>query len=186
MLGIRFSAAAAGVEERRLPDEAPRRYVERLAREKACAAAAGPDALIVAGDTVVVCGGRVLEKPNGPEEAAGMLAALSGRSHDVYSGLALARGGRTVSAVAAARVVFRSVRRAFIDRYVETGEPLDKAGAYGIQGRGSALVKEIEGDYFTVVGLSVAAFVTLLPALELEYVPGEGVVERANGGAGRR
>ena len=179
MLGIPFTVAPAGLEERRGPGESPRRYVERLSREKAAAATpTRPGALTVAGDTVVVLDGRVLEKPAGPEDAAAMLAALSGKAHTVYSGLALARGKRIGSRVAMARVVFRDLGRELIDRYVETGEPLDKAGAYGIQGYGSALVKEIEGDYFTVVGLSVAAFVTLLPELGLEYRPGEGVVER--------
>ncbi|MDE2653314.1 MAG: Maf family nucleotide pyrophosphatase [Gemmatimonadota bacterium] len=179
MLGIPFTVAPAGVEERMHPAESPRRYVERLAREKAAAvAAAHPGALIVAGDTIVVLGGRVLEKPADPADAAAMLAALSARAHTVYSGLALARGKTVATGVAVARVVFHELGRDLIDRYVETGEPLDKAGAYGIQGYGSALVREIEGDYFTVVGLSVAAFVTLLPELGLEYRPGEGVVGR--------
>lgn len=179
MLRISFTVAPAGVEERRLPGESPRRYVERLAREKARAAMpARPGALTIAGDTIVVLDGRVLEKPAGPADAAAMLAELSGRAHTVYSGLALTRGERITSGVATARVVFRDLGRELIDRYVETGEPLDKAGAYGIQGYGSALVREIEGDYFTVVGLSVAEFVTLLPGLGLQYRPGEGVVAR--------
>ncbi len=179
MLGVSFTVAPAGVEEFRHPGESPRRYVERLSREKARAAMpAHPDALTVAGDTIVVLEGRVLEKPASPAAAAAMLAALSGKTHRVYSGLALARGDRIASGVATARVVFRDPGREFIDRYVETGEPLDKAGAYGIQGCGSALVREIRGDYFTVVGLSVAEFVTLLPGLGLEYRPGEGVTER--------
>ncbi len=179
MLGISCTVAPAGVEERRGPEESPRRYVERLSREKAVAAKhADPGTLTVAGDTVVVLGGRVLEKPADPVDAAAMLATLSGKAHTVYSGLALTRGKRTRSRVALARVVFHDLGPDLIERYVETGEPLDKAGAYGIQGCGSALVKEIEGDYFTVVGLSVAAFVTLLPELGLEYRPGDGVVER--------
>lgn len=179
MLGIPFTVAPAGVEERRLPGESPRRYVERLSREKARRAMpAHPDALTVAGDTIVVLEGRVLEKPAGPADAAAMLAALSGTAHTVYSGLALARGDGVASGVATARVVFRDLGRELIERYVETGEPLDKAGAYGIQGYGSALVREIEGDYFTVVGLSVAEFVMLLSGLGLEYRPGEGVVAR--------
>ncbi|MCY4571220.1 MAG: Maf family protein [Gemmatimonadetes bacterium] len=179
MLGISCTVAPAGVEERRGPEESPRRYVERLSREKAVAAKhADPGTLTVAGDTVVVFGGRVLEKPADPVDAAAMLATLSGKAHTVYSGLALTRGKRTRSRVALARVVFHDLGPDLIERYVETGEPLDKAGAYGIQGCGSALVKEIEGDYFTVVGLSVAAFVTLLPELGLEYRPGDGVVER--------
>lgn len=179
MLGIRFTVAPAGLEERRGPAESPRRYVERLSREKAAATPpAHSAALTVAGDTVVVLGGRVLEKPADTVDAAAMLAALSGRAHTVYSGLALARGERIASRVAMARVVFHDLGRELIDRYVETGEPLDKAGSYGIQGYGAALVSEIEGDYFTVVGLSVAAFVTLLPEVGLEYRPGKGVVER--------
>ena len=178
MLGISFEVAPAGVEERRGRGEPPHRYVERLSREKAGAAPARPGALTVAGDTIVVLDGRVLEKPSGPGEAAAMLAALSGRTHTVCSGLALARGTEVASAAVVARVLFRDLGPDLIERYVETGEPLDKAGAYGIQGYGSALVREIEGDYFTVVGLSVAAFVELLPELGLEYVPGGGVAER--------
>ena len=179
MLGVPFTVAPAGVEERLGADEPPRRYVERLARDKARAVTvAHPAALTVAGDTIVALDGRVLEKPSGPASAVTMLASLSGRAHTVYSGLALAREGRMASRVAAARVVLRDLGRDLIDRYVATGEPLDKAGAYGIQGRGAALVEEIRGDYFTVVGLSVAALVSLLPELGLEYRPGEGVVVR--------
>ncbi|MDE2781496.1 MAG: Maf family protein [Gemmatimonadota bacterium] len=174
MLGLSFEVAPARIEERREPGEAPLRYVERLAREKARAVSATrANSLTIAGDTIVVLDGRVLEKPTDREDAAGMLASLSGRVHSVYSGLALARGGRMASRVAKARVTFRSVGHDLIGSYVETGEPLDKAGGYGIQGYGSALVERIEGDYFTVVGLSVAAFVELLPELGLDYRPGK-------------
>ena len=177
MLGVSPIVTPAGVEERRDPAEPPHRYVDRLSREKARAVSpAHPEALTVGGDTIVVLDGGVLEKPESPRAAARMLAVLSGKAHTVYSGLALACAGLIVSRVATARVVFRDLTPHLIDRYVETGEPLDKAGAYGIQGYGSALVKEIEGDYFTVVGLSVAAFVELLPELGLEYRPGAGVV----------
>lgn len=174
MLGLSFTVSPADVEELRQPGEEPRRYVERLSREKArTVAPAWANALTIAGDTIVVLDGRVLEKPVDRDEATGMLAALSGRAHTVYSGLALAHAGRIASGVASARVAFRRVGRDLIDSYVDTGEPLDKAGAYGIQGCGSALVARIEGDYFTVVGLSVAAFVGLLPELRLEYRPGQ-------------
>ena len=173
MLGLSFAVSPAGVEERRGSGEGPLAYVDRLSREKARAvSSAGASALTLAGDTVVVLDGRVLEKPADKEEAAATLVALSGRVHEVYSGLALARGSKVVSRVARARVAFRRVGRGMIDRYVETGEPLDKAGSYGIQGYGSALVEWIEGDYFTVVGLSVAAFVGLLAELGLAYRPG--------------
>ena len=177
MLGLAFEVAPADVEERRLPDEAPQAYAERLAREKALAVSPSrPGALAVAGDTIVVLEDRVLEKPRDPAEAAAMLVALSGRSHDVVSALAIARGGRIASRVAVARVDFRSLDKDLIAHYVATREPMDKAGAYGIQGCGSMLVERIEGDYYTVVGLSVNALAELLPRLGLSYRPGVGVV----------
>jgi len=179
MLGLTFGVVPADVEERRVPGEAPEDYVERLSREKALAVApAHPGALKIAGDTIVVLKGHVLEKPADRAEAVAMLTALSGRGHSVYSGLALAWKGKVVSRVARARVLFRKIERTFIESYVRTGEPLDKAGAYGIQGYGSTMIEAVEGDYYTVVGLSVAAFVALLAELGLEYRPGRGVVGR--------
>lgn len=173
MLGLSFRVAPADVEERLGAVESPHGYVERLSREKASrVAAAHPDALVVGGDTVVVLDGRVLEKPSGPPEAVDMLVSLAGRKHRVYSGLAVAANGKMESRVARAGVTFRPVTRDLIERYVETGEPLDKAGSYGIQGCGAALVDRIEGDYFTVVGMSVAAFMGVLPRVGLEYRPG--------------
>lgn len=173
MLGLSFSVVPAGVEERRGAVESPHDYVERLSREKvAQVVAVHRDALVVGGDTVVVLDGRVLEKPSGPPEAMEMLTSLAGRTHRVYSGIAVAANGRVESRVARAGVTFRPVARDLIERYVDTGEPLDKAGAYGIQGYGAALVERVEGDYFTVVGMSVAAFVGVLPRVGLEYRPG--------------
>ncbi len=176
MLGLSFRVVPAGVEERLGAVESPHGYVERLCREKALRVWAGhPDALVVGGDTVVVLDGRVLEKPEGPAVAVEMLTSLSGRTHRVYSGLAVVANGKVETRVARAGVTFRPVERELIERYVETGEPFDKAGGYGIQGYGAALVDRIEGDYYTVVGLSVSAFVGLLPRVGLEYRPG-GVV----------
>ena len=173
MLGLSFTVVPAGVEELRGTVESPDGYVERLSREKVVPGLADyPDALVVGGDTVVVLDGRVLEKPSGPADAVAMLTSLAGRTHRVYSGLAVAANGKVESRVARAGVTFRPVTRELIERYVETGEPLDKAGAYGIQGYGAALVDRVEGDYFTVVGLSVASFVGLLPRVGLEYRPG--------------
>ena len=173
MLGLSFRVVPAGVEERLGAVESTHGYVERLSREKVLQVRAEhPDALLVGGDTVVVLDGRVLEKPDGPADAVAMLTSLAGRTHRVYSGLAVAANGKVESRVARAGVTFRPVTRDLIERYVETGEPLDKAGAYGIQGYGAALVDRIEGDYFTVVGLSVAAFVGVLPRVGLEYRPG--------------
>lgn len=97
----------------------------------------------------------------------------------MFTGLALARGGRTVSRVATARVLFRPLAPALLDAYVATGEPMDKAGAYGIQGCGSIFVERVEGDYYAVVGFPVAAFAFLLPELGLDYLPGRVVVARS-------
>ena len=170
MLGLSFSVVPADVEERRKQGEPPRRYVERLSREKVRrVAAAHADALVIGGDTVVWADGRVLEKPRHGAEAVRMLASLSGSEHRVYSGLAVAAGGRIASNVATARVRCRTLTREVIEAYVATGEPLDKAGAYGIQGRGASLVESIAGDYYTVVGLSVAALVRLVPSVGFEY-----------------
>lgn len=187
MLGLSARVVPAGVEERRGAVESPHGYVERLSREKVSEVMADyPDSLVVGGDTVVVLDGRVLEKPDGPAHAVEMLTSLAGRTHRVYSGLAVAANGKVESRVARAGVTFHPVTRELIERYVETREPLDKAGAYGIQGYGAALVDRIVGDYFTVVGLSVAAFVGLLPRVGLEYWPGrvvpvsEGSVEEGN------
>ena len=173
MLGLSFRTVPAGVEERLGKVESPHGYVERLSREKVFQVAADfPDALVVGGDTVVVLDGRVLEKPTGPPDAVEMLTSLAGRTHRVYSGLAVAANGMVESRVARASVTFRPITRDLIERYVETGEPLDKAGSYGIQGYGAALVDRVEGDYFTVVGMSVAGLVGILPRVGLEYRPG--------------
>ncbi|MCY3611486.1 MAG: Maf family protein [Gemmatimonadetes bacterium] len=173
MLGLTFSVVPADVEERREQGEPPRRYVERLSRAKVRRVmAVHADALVIGGDTVVATDGCVLEKPRDGAGAVRMLSSLSGSEHEVYSGLAVAAHGRIASNVAAARVIFRTLTREVIEAYVATGEPLDKAGAYGVQGIGASLVERIEGDYYTVVGLSVAAFVDLIPAVGFEYLPG--------------
>ena len=173
MLGLSFSVMPADVEERRNGGEEPHRYVERLSRAKVAAIAGAPaGALVIGGDTIVVIDGRVLEKPRDAAAAAQMLRSLSDRTHTVYSGLAVAAGARVVSNVVAARVTFRELTREVIDAYVATGEPLDKAGAYGIQGRGAALVEGIEGDYYAVMGLSAAAFASLVREVGYEYLPG--------------
>jgi len=172
-MGLSFAVERPSVEERREPGEGPAAYVERLAREKAASVALDhPRALTVAGDTVVSLGGTVLEKPDGPADAEAMLSALGGRAHTVYSGLAVVREGASASAVATAKVVFRPMDRETIKAYVATGEPLDKAAAYGIQGFGATLVERVEGDCYAVVGLSVATFSDLLGSVGLRYRPG--------------
>jgi len=173
LLRLSFSVAPPAVEERRAPGEGPADYVERMARAKVLAVAGRrPAELTVAGDTVVALDDAVLEKPEGTDGAAAMLSALSGRAHTVYSGIALARGELLGSAVVATAVVFGSATREAIEAYVATGEPLDKAGGYGIQGCGAAFVERVEGDFYGVMGFPVAAFMKLLGALGLKYRPG--------------
>ncbi len=162
-IGLRPEVDPARIEEVPITDEAPEGYVARLAREKAEAVGARhPDALVLAGDTVVVLDDRILEKPGTPREAREMLRLLSGRDHHVLTALALRSPGGLHGRVDRARVRFRTLDAAEIVAYVGTGEPMDKAGAYGIQGVGGALVQEIEGDYSAVVGLSLAGTVELL------------------------
>jgi len=172
-LGLEAAVAPADVDETYLPGETPAAHVERLAREKAEKVAAfRPDALVVGGDTVVVDGDRVLGKPRSPEEAVAMLQALSGREHQVLTAVAVAGSGETVSAVGTARVRFRAFGRQEAEDYVATGEPMDKAGAYGIQGLGAALVEGIEGDYYSVVGFPIGRFLELLERKGWRYAFG--------------
>jgi len=160
---VKFDIIPAEGEERADPALAPDRLVEALSRQKAAEIAAGhPDALIIAADTVVSIDGRVLGKPHSREEAAQMLALLSGREHTVYTGITVARGGQTVTQHEATAVHFRPLSPGDISQYVATGEPMDKAGAYGIQGYGSMLVDRIQGDYFNVMGLPVCRLARVL------------------------
>jgi septum formation protein len=149
---------AAG-EELPHPELAPDALVRELSRCKAAevaAACAGPDDVVVGADTVVVLDGAVLGKPRDTDDARRMLSALSARTHTVYTGLTVIRGTRLLSHAERTDVRFRALAPEEIDAYVATGEPMDKAGAYGIQGFGCRLVKRIEGDYFTVMGLPIA------------------------------
>ncbi|TVP75653.1 MAG: septum formation inhibitor Maf [Gemmatimonadales bacterium] len=174
-LGIAFRVQVADIDETPRPGESPPALVERLAREKSAAVAPGADAPVLAGDTVVVVDGRVLGKPADADEAVAMLLALSGRSHRVLSSLALVEpDGAVRSGVEATRVTFRELDAEEIRAYVATGEPMDKAGAYGIQGRGAALVRGLEGDYSGVVGLPVSLLVRLLAERGTPYRFGAG------------
>jgi septum formation protein len=163
-LGLRFEVVLPRVQEGVLEGETPRQHVERLAREKALEVVSiRPGAFVVAGDTEVVRDGMVLGKPRNPGEAVTMLLSLAGRTHQVVSGVALAfPDGSLRSGVSTTEVEFRPFGEELARRYVETGEPLDKAGAYGIQGLGGILVRRIHGDYHTVVGLALPLLLDLL------------------------
>jgi septum formation protein len=164
LLGLRFEVVRPRVPEDGLDGESSREHVERLAREKALEVVAlRPDAFVVAGDTEVVRDGIILGKPRDPDDALAMLLSLAGRAHQVVSGVALAfPDGSLRSGVSVTEVEFRSFGEELARRYVETGEPMDKAGAYGIQGLGGVLVRRIRGDYHTVVGLALPLLLDLL------------------------
>ena len=155
-LGLTFSVHHADVDESLLPSESAFDAAERLARVKAeRVAREAPDALVVGADTLVVLEGAALGKPRDRADARRMLSALAGRTHDVVTGVACARGGRVVSGREATRVVFAPMTQAEIEAYAASGEPDDKAGAYALQGLGGLFVERVEGSPSNVVGLPV-------------------------------
>lgn len=157
-VGIKnFTVAAPNVDESVEAGLPPAEIVERLSRRKAGAAAekAGPGDLIIAADTVVALDGAVLGKPRDEADAFAMLSALSGREHHVYTGVTVMQGERAVTEHEETAVAFREISPEEIRGYIATGEPMDKAGAYGIQGLGALLVRGIRGDYCNVMGLPV-------------------------------
>jgi septum formation protein len=159
MLGISVRVVPANIPEVRRPVETPVDYVERLAREKALSV---PGALVLGADTTVVVRDEVLEKPLDAADALRMLKKLQGRTHQVVTSVALVAEERIHQATDVTSVVFRRVDEEFLEAYVATGEPMDKAGAYGIQGYGAALVERIEGDFFSVMGLPLRLVLQLL------------------------
>jgi septum formation protein len=176
LVGIAHDVRPAAIDESLRPGETPMGHAERLARAKARAVAERePDAVVIAADTIVVVDGDILGKPRGVEEAAEMLRRLSARTHTVYTATAVARGARTESAVETVTVTFRALTGEEIDQYVATGEPLDKAGAYGIQGYGATIVERVEGDYFSVMGLGLRRLVELLARVGVQYGFGAGL-----------
>ena len=181
-LGLRFSVLPAEIDETYAGNEMPADHVERLAREKAVAVGRShPDALVIGSDTIVLVDDDLLGKPVDREEAIEMLMRLSGREHQVYTAVAVAHGARVESALEQVGVRFRPLTRRECAEYAATDEPLDKAGAYGIQGRGSALVESIVGDYFAVMGLPVVRTLELLRRHGWRYAFDELVPARQEG-----
>ena len=174
LIGISHEVNPANIDETMRPREAPRRHAERLAREKAATIAVrDPDLITIGADTVVVINRKVLGKPVDTDDAARMLAMLSGREHTVITAVAVARGRKLRSAIEEVRVKFRRLRDDEIDAYIATGEPMDKAGAYGIQGFGATIVERIDGDYFAVMGLPLVRLVGLMRDVGVRYRFGE-------------
>ena len=164
--GFDFEVRPSGIEEKRRAGESGEEFALRAAREKALqvAASAPPESLVLGADTVVIVDGEVLGKPAGPDDAARMLRLLSGVTHRVVTGVCLVRAPDRIEALRSSvtLVTFRRLDEQEISEYVSSGEPLDKAGAYGIQGLAPKFVTRIEGCYFNVVGLPVALVYELL------------------------
>lgn len=170
LIGIDHEVRPANLDESMRLREAPRRHAERLAREKASAVAMrDPDLITIAADTIVVTNRKVLGKPVDKEDAARMLAMLSGREHTVITAVAVSRGRKLRSAIEEVKVRFRRLREDEIEAYIATGEPMDKAGAYGIQGYGATIVERVEGDYFAVMGLPLVRLIGLMRDVGVIY-----------------
>jgi len=166
MLGLEVDVRPPHIPEIRAAGETPRAYVERLAREKA---ASVPGELVLGADTTVVVDGEVLEKPADAADALRMLQRLQGRTHQVLTAIALKTPRGTLGATDVTAVVFRAADDDLLRAYVATGEPMDKAGAYGIQGYGAALVERIDGDFFSVMGLPLRLVLELLEQAGYSY-----------------
>ena len=163
--GIPFEVRAADILESRGDDEPPEEYVRRLAREKAEAVLASPEDVVLGADTVVVLDQHVLEKPVDAEDARRMLRLLSGRDHVVITGVCVRSAQRLIVDSERTMVRFTPLAEEEIEQYVASGEPMDKAGAYAIQGLASKFIVRVEGCYFNVVGLPVAKVYRILREL---------------------
>jgi septum formation protein len=163
--GFAFQVHPAHIPEEPRANEDPVGYVVRLAREKAQAVydqLSNPEAVVLGADTTVTLDNLILGKPEDAADAARMLRLLSGRTHRVITGVAVVTAARTETASEITAVRFLTLSDAEIDAYIATGEPMDKAGAYAIQGRAARWIPRIEGDYFNVVGLPIALVTTVL------------------------
>ena len=170
LVGIPHTVQPADIDESYLPGEEPTAHAQRLAREKAAVVAAdAPDAIVIGSDTIVVVDGEVLGKPRDEAHAAAMLLRLSGRSHVVMTGIAVRWRSVERSAVEMVGVTFHPLTVQDIQAYIATGEPMDKAGAYGIQGFGATIVERVDGDYFAVMGLPLQRLVRLMAELGVRY-----------------
>ena len=156
-VGWEFTKAVADIDESEADGETPEDYVVRLAREKAeKVALAYPDGIVLGADTTVVIDGQIIGKPADLDDAKRMLRMLSGREHEVLTGVAVVRNGRTVSGIQSTRVKFTSMSDEEVEFLAEEGEPLDKAGAYAVQAQAALFIEGIEGDYWNVVGLPIS------------------------------
>lgn len=169
LMHIPFTIRVADIDET-MDAAHPYEEVARVSREKAQAAVRSDDELVIAADTIVVCDGQILGKPKTEEQAAQMLCLLSGRKHQVMTGLTVLQGEKYVCCTEVANVYFRPLSKREIDAYIRSKEPMDKAGAYGIQGGAAVFVERIEGDYYNIMGLPVCRLSMILKEF-LEETP---------------
>ena len=163
MMGLEFTVQTADIDETMDPSQTPAHEVAAVSARKAeKIAAQHPQDVIVSADTIVVIDGKILGKPKDEQDAARMLRLLSGRTHTVYTGLTVHANGKANTQVVSTGVTFRALSDAEIAAYIETKEPMDKAGAYGIQGVGGAFVHRIEGDFYNVMGLPLCTLCKML------------------------
>lgn len=174
MLGVKNLKIIPADTDETIQDRTPEDAVKTIALGKAQAVAALASAsdTVIAADTLVYLGEKALGKPKDTADALGMLRALSGTRHTVYTGVALLQNGRTLTFAEKTDVFFRTLSDTEITAYIQTGEPMDKAGAYGIQGRGAVFIERIDGDYFNVMGLPLCRLVVMLRQLGIELVSG--------------
>lgn len=170
LLSIPFTVTVADIDESMDSALCAADAVAAVSRRKALAIARGEDDTVIAADTIVVCDGQILGKPHNEAEAEAMLTMLSGRTHQVMTGLTVLRGDRLESVTEITDVTFRALTQQEILAYIRTGEPMDKAGAYGIQGGAAIFAEKLCGDYFNVVGLPVCRLYTLLLKLSPELL----------------
>lgn len=155
LFGIPFTVRAADIDETMDPGKPPFDEVARVSRSKALAVRREEGDIVIAADTIVVCQGKVLGKPHSEAEAASMLRLLSGRDHQVMTGCTVLRGDRVEAFTEVTSLHFRPLSEKEILKYVQSGEPMDKAGSYGIQGGAALFCEKLEGDYYNVMGLPV-------------------------------
>ena len=170
LLGLAFEIKVPCADETMLPGADPAQQVAEVSRRKALATQAEKEDVIIAADTIVVCDGQILGKPRDREDACRMLKMLSGRAHQVMTGLTVRQGDKMESCTEITQVYFRRLSNREIEDYVASGEPMDKAGAYGCQGRASLFVEKLEGDFFNVMGLPLCRLGLMLKELGVELL----------------
>lgn len=173
LLGLAFEIKVPCADETMLPGADPAQQVAEVSRRKALATTAEPEDVIVAADTIVVCDGEILGKPHSKEDACRMLEMLSGRSHQVMTGVTVRQGDKMESCTEITEVYFRPLSDREIAAYVDSGEPMDKAGAYGIQGGAAIFAEKLCGDYYNVVGLPVCRLTQMLRTMVPQWMEDE-------------